>query len=129
MKKILKQTGSIALISTLIISSVIIFIVITMSQIAITGAYKSFNHEAHKITSYAADSCLEESLIRLERDPTFTGDTIDIDADTSCTITINGFQILIDVTYLDFVEDYEGYYTMTTNGLANNTALTEWNEL
>lgn len=128
MKKLLNTNGSIALITTLIISAVIVFVVVTMSDIAITGSYKSFNHEASKITFYAADSCLEETLIRLERDPAFTSGNITIDSDTDCNITVSGTTISVTVNYLDFTESYQGSYTISSNGLANNADLTSWSE-
>lgn len=129
MKNLLKNTGSIALISTLIISAILILLVVGMSELTISGSYQNFNNISGKTNYYAADTCLEEALIRLEADTSFTSATIAIDDDTTCTINRSGNTITITANYLDFSETYQGQYSITTTGQANNIRLLNWQEI
>lgn len=129
MRKFLyKNSGSIALISVLIIAAFTILIVVAMSEVNISTSYEYFNNSENKTAYYAAESCLEEAVIRLEDDPTFNSGTITFDADTNCNISVTGNQILIEVTHLDFAQNYHADISLNSNGQANNVKLLNWYE-
>lgn len=130
MKKIVSEnSGSIALISVLIIAAFTILIVLAMSEVNISTSYEYFNNSENKTAYYTAESCLEEAIIRLEDNPAFNLGTITFDTDTSCNISVANNQILIEVTHLDFAQNYQADISLTSNGQANNIKLLNWQEI
>lgn len=127
-KFVSKKLGSVALISVLIISAFTILIVLAMSEVNISTSYEYFNSSENKTAYYAAESCLEEAIIRLEDNPAFNSGAITFDANTSCNISIAGNQILIEVTHLDFAQNYHADISLSSNGQANNVKLLNWYE-
>jgi len=90
------------------------------------------NDHSGKIIYHGAESCLEETLIRLEGDSSFTGTTLDLGDDLICTSTVTGGGIKtvsITTTYLDYTQVYEAEVELTTVGAATNTSLLNWERI
>lgn len=129
---LIKQKGSIALISILLISAITLIAVIGMSEMTISGFSQYANKSSTKISYYLAESCLEEALLRAEDDDSFATTTITLDPDTTCTVTIAGAgpkTAEIDVTYLNYTETFQGEFTINESGQANNVSLSKWKEI
>ncbi|MDP2624779.1 MAG: hypothetical protein Q8P27_01190 [Candidatus Peregrinibacteria bacterium] len=129
----LKSTqASVALISLLIISAFTLILVVAMSETNISTSYQYLNNSSNKVGYYVAEGCLEETLLRLEQDTTFTGTTIAVDTDTSCVVTVTGTTtrtIDVAVTYLDYTQNFEATASITQAGEANNATLLTWKEV
>lgn len=131
MKKTLKQKGSVALISILIISAILIIMVIGISEASISTSYEFLNSESNQMSYQTGEACLEETLIRLEDDTSFSGATISI-GDATCTSTVpsgNPKNINISVNYLDYTQNFQAQVSITTNGQANNASLLKWEKI
>ena len=137
MKVFLKHTGlrpaaSISLISILVISAFTLILVVGMSVTSISTYDQSFNTEASNTAYYAAEGCLEEALIRLEGDSSFTGTTLTMDADTDCTISVSGgapYTLSISVNFLDYTQTFEAEVSLTQSGQIYNSELLRWEEV
>lgn len=126
------KNGSIALISLLIISAVTLLLVLGMSDANISTAYQNLNAQANKYIYYAAESCAEEAMLRLEDDASFTGTTVNLDEDTSCTISVTDMGATLDVdiqvTYLTYTQNYSATADLETIGEVRNLGLQSWSK-
>lgn len=123
--------GSIALISILIISAILLITVIGMSESNISQMYQYLNNESNEIMYNTGEGCLEETIIRLEDDISFTGTTLNLD-DQVCTITVSGADtktVLIEVSFLNYTQTFRAQLSVTATGQANNVDLLNWNEI
>lgn len=127
--KIINQRGSIALISILIISAVVLILVLSMSDINMSTSYQYLNTASNKTVYYTAEACLEETIIRLEDDDNFTGTTIIFNDDTNCTITVSGTDIELVVNYLNYSQNYSAEISKAEVGEANNVQLLNWHKI
>lgn len=128
MKKITKQKGSIALISTVIVSAILIILVLGISETQISTSYQYLNSASSKDLYYSAESCLEEAIFKTEENPSYAGETLDLGTE-SCTITTSGTSpktISITVTSDNYTQNFEAQVTVTANGQANNVKLLNW---
>lgn len=124
-----KCRGSIALISVLVISAVVLILTLGLSEINISTSYQYLNNSSNKTAYYAAEACFEEAVIRLEKDISFTTTTITIDPDTSCLINVSGLDLNISVDYLDYNQSFLGAISINAIGQANNVTLLSWEEI
>lgn len=121
--------GSVALISVLIISAFTLILVVGMSEVNISSSYQHFNNVSDKVSYYTGEACLEEAMIRLENDISFTNGSLVFDADTTCSITISGSQIDLTVNFLDFTQHFRADINLVTNGQASNVTLLKFNKI
>lgn len=124
-----KPRGVVALISILIISAITILLVLGMSEISISSSYQYSNNNASKTNYYTAEACLEEGLIRLENDPTFSSGTITIGPDLTCSLLVSGNSITIISDYLEYSQTFQADISLTEVGEANNIQLLNWHEI
>lgn len=137
MIKILKSKsankGSIALISVLIISAILLIVTVSMSENNISTSYEQLNTSSNKTVYYTAESCLEEAIYRLEDDTAFAGTTLNFDEPgLSCNITVSGVSpkiVQISVVYGDYTENYSSEIDVADLGSAHNAQLNNWNEI
>lgn len=132
MKNLKNHRASIALISILVISAFALILVVGMSTTSLSTYDQSFNIEASDIGAYAADACLEEALLRLENDNTFTNTTLTFDADTNCIVNVSGvapYTISISVNFLDYTQNFQATVQMTESGQIYNSELLSWKEI
>lgn len=131
MRTILRNKGSVALISIMIISALTLIVVIAMAEINFSTSSQSFNSQSDKTAYYAAEACLEEATIRLEADLNYSGGGLTFDADTSCTISVtdNGQKnVTIQVNYLEYVQNFTATFSYEQSGQAVNLYLINWSE-
>lgn len=124
--------ASIALISILIISAFALLLVLAMSEVNVTRSFNYLNTSTQHESLYAAEACIEEAIIRLEADLTFTDTTLTFDSNKTCTITASGsnpITVNIEMNYDTYTENYSATLSLTQNGSANNLHLTSWQEL
>lgn len=126
------QRGSVAIASILIISAVTLLMVINMSELNSIVSEQNFNNIFAKEEYYGAEGCLEEALIRYERDQNFTATTIDEGDGRSCMIQVLSglpLKIRIQITNVDFNETYEAEVSVAVDGTAVNMHLITWQEI
>jgi hypothetical protein len=131
MKILNKQTGSIALISLLIISAFTLILGLAMAENSISTGYQYVNNTSGEASYYGAEGCLEEAVIRIENDSSFTSETISFDWGT-CQIVVTGTNPkTVDVTITQGVysETYQATVDITVNGHATNASLSSWEEI
>jgi hypothetical protein len=120
--------ASVLLMSVLVIGVLTLFLALTMAEVNLSTGYQVLNTTENRRSYYAAESCLEESLLRYERDASFTGTTFDVDEDSICTSTISGTQVHVTVTNGSYSESFTGTFSTYINGLVTNVDLTGWKE-
>ncbi len=127
-----KPIGSIALISILVISAFTLILVIGMSEVSISTKYLSSNNLSRSSLQYIAEACLEESLIRMESSPSFSGVTLPFDDGSLCTVNVSGsnpYTFAISVNFLDYSENFNAQITLTTVGEVRNATLLTFDEI
>lgn len=127
------KQGSVALISLLIISAFTLVIVLVASESSISVYEEHINDNSDQIMYYSAEGCLEEAILRLEDTGTFTGETITINANTECIISItdgdsNQKLVSITINYLDYTQNFQATIELLENGEIFNSNLEEWEE-
>lgn len=130
-KNILKNKGSVALISIMLISAITLIVVIAMTEINFFTSSQSYNSQNDKTAYYAAEACLEEAIVRLEGDLNYSSGSLTFDADTSCTISVTDDgqkNVTIQVTYLDYVQNFSATFSYEQSGQAANLHLIDWSE-
>jgi len=129
MKKIIhNKQGSIALISVLIIATMLIIVTVGMSEINTLTAHQYMNTNSNTSTIYLAEGCLEEAISRIEDDIDFSGTTLTMDENSSCTIAVSGAAtktIDISTTFYEYSQNYQAEILITTQGQANNSSLSK----
>lgn len=90
MSNLKSQKGAVAMISVIVISTVSLSLALTVGLIGISDLQISFDRRLEQRATAAADTCLEEAMYRLKRDSAFTGTSLTMDANTSCTVALSG---------------------------------------
>lgn len=83
------QSGLTALVTLIIISFVALLIALSINLISISEMQMGFEKSRSQKAFWAAEACLDEALIRLKRDPSYSGGSLTIDSVTNCTISIS----------------------------------------
>lgn len=123
--------GSIALIGVLIISAILIILTIGMSESNLSLMDQYFNNESTQNMYHIAEGCLEETILRIEDDVSFTGTTL-IMGDVTCVSSVTGTttkDITLVIDYLNYIQNFSAQITVTTNGQANNVELLNWGKI
>ena len=113
----------------MIISAIIIILVVGMSEVNISTSSQSLNRNSNEIIRYVADACLEESIYRIENDTTYTTESLSFDNDASCDISVSGTYIDINVSYLNYSQNFQAEFSITQIGQANNVNLLKWTKI
>lgn len=89
MKQVLNfraQSGFVALISAIIICAVLVIISVSISATSFFSRFNVSDAEYKKRGSNLAEACVDEALLKLAQDPSYTGgETINVGSD-SCKI-------------------------------------------
>lgn len=131
MEKILNKKGSVALVGILMISAILLIAVLGISETQITTGFQYVNNTAGKDLYYAAESCLEEAIIRIESDPSFSTTTI-LAGDAQCVATVSGTtwkKVDIGVSFDGYSQIYQADVIITQNGNVNNARLSKWGKI
>lgn len=83
------QNGLTALVTLVIISFVALLIALSVNLISLSEMQMGFEKSRSQKAFWAAEACLDEALIRLKRNPSYSGGSLAIDQVTSCTISIS----------------------------------------
>lgn len=122
----MKNKASILLISLLVISAFTLILAISIAEVTLSTGEIEMDETESKYAYYLAESCLEEALIRIEADTSFTSTTITMGND-SCTVTYSNNTISITVTESSgFTQTYQATTSLSTNDLINNIDLVDW---
>ncbi len=118
-------TAVIIFFTTLILALSIQFAGIGVLQ---TGYLNNLSAQAYSL----ADGCLEEAMLRLTTDDTYTGGTVTV-GDDYCTITVTGAGATRNITSMSTVNDIvnreiEADVTITDMGGWNDVVMTDWME-
>ena len=130
LKKLKIERGSIALLSVLIISAILMIAVVSNAEVQSNSAKQQLNRFFQESLYYAAEACMEDTMIKLERDSTFAGGTLTVD-DANCDITVNGANpknVIISVSGGNYTQNFSAQVSLETVGLATNSQLLEWEE-
>lgn len=123
--------GFIAFTSLLIISAVALAIAASISLLGVDEAKSSLSFKKGQETLKLAEGCLEESLIRLRDDFTYTGGSLNL-GDGSCNITVGGSgsdrTLIINAT-IPGPPDYVKNITATTKLIGHSIKLVTWQEI
>lgn len=124
--------ASTALISILIISTVTLLLVIGMAETQSITKKQSFNTTNNRIMYYNAESCMEEAMIRIEKDTSFVAGNLIFDSGAICSIQITGTtnkDIEVQVQYNEYTENFHASASLTEIGQAKNINLSSWEEV
>jgi len=126
-----KQNGFIAFTSVLVIAAIALAIVMSISLLGINEAQASLSLKKSQETLQIAQSCVEEALLQLRNDNTFSGLTLSV-GDGSCSISITetGANKTIDVT-ADLIgpPDYTRRLRVTARTVHDDVNLLTWEEI
>lgn len=128
-KHIYDIKGSVATISILTITAVVVAVALAMANLNASIANSQMNVVSSKITYYGAEACLEEALIRVRRDPFFSGDTVEIDESHICKIEVWGDVIEINTNYLYYDRNFVAEFLLTEHENVNRIQLINWKEI
>jgi len=127
----LKQKGTIALISLLIITAVALAIGLSLNLLGLDEMRMGFRESKSSEAFYGAESCLEEALMRLKRDANYSGGTLQI-GNGSCNIviTVNGSQRTITVsgTVNQLIRKIQTVVNVLNDGTTFGTENISWQE-
>ena len=120
------------MIMMLMISAIVLILAVGMSEANLSVMKQYLNNESNNTIFYEAESCLEEALVRLEEDTSFTSTTI-LFGTTECSATVSGtapnMVINVSVTYGEYSQNYSANILLSTNNNANNVTLLNWQEI
>lgn len=110
MKKGNRQTGATALVTVLIISAASLIMAYGATMLGLGELGMSYNSQEGDGAMFGAESCLEEVLIKLKRNPSYSGSNLVIN-DYSCIISISGagnpYYISVESSYGDYTKKIE----------------------
>lgn len=130
-RKIKTTRGSIALLSVLIISAILIIAVVSKAEIQSNSAQQHFNRFFQQSLYYSAEACIEDAIIKIERDSTFANGTLNV-GEAVCEITVNGINpknVTINVSEQNYSQNFSAQVSVETLGLSTNAELLQWEEI
>lgn len=113
-----------ALITLLFFMVISLTIVTGVAIVVLNNASSTSSSEQGTIAYYAAETGAENALLRLVRDPSYTGETLDVDGG-SVVITVNNGTIISTATVARSVRKIQ-VVTSTAN---NQVSVTSWKEI
>ena len=118
-----KEAGK-AVISLIFFMTISMAIITAVVVIVLNSATSASNLEQGTISYYGAESGAENALLRLIRDPNYTGETLSIDQGT-VTIQVNGGTITSTANIANSIRKIQ-VQTLYNN---NVLTITSWNEI
>lgn len=118
------------IIALLIFMMLAILITTTAVMITVINAQTNTGYTSGELALQAAESGAENGLLRLERDPTYTGETITINSSTTATITVSGTttRTLTSVGTVAGIGSYKRTVVVTATYSNNTFTVTNWVE-
>ena len=118
-----KEAGQ-AVISLIFFMTISMAIITAVVVIVLNSATSASNLEQGTMSYYGAESGAENALLRLIRDPNYTGETLSIDQGT-VTIQVNGGTITSTANIANSIRKIQ-VQTLYNN---NVLTITSWNEI
>ena len=118
-----KEAGQ-AVISLIFFMTISMAIITAVVVIVLNSATSASNLEQGTMSYYGAESGAENALLRLIRDPNYTGETLSIDQGT-VTIQVNGGTITSTANVANSIRKIQ-VQTLYNN---NVLTITSWNEI
>jgi hypothetical protein len=132
MKYFNTKSGSVALISVLVVSAILLILVSSMLETHISISNQFLSDYNDRVGYYDSESCLEEAIRKLEADMNFGGSSILDENGSRCTSTVSGSGNTKDISIMnfngDYTQQYQGQISITVNGTANNAILLNWDK-
>jgi hypothetical protein len=119
-----RTKAAVALTTLIVVSSMLLLSGVTLMMINIDLAHSNKSVNSNMINRINADSCLEEGLLRLSNDPSYTGTFSLTFEDGNCNGTIsndtipNTKIILIDSDFDGYTYHKEEKVNMSTNPIS-----------
>jgi len=127
-----KQSGTIALISLLIIGAVTLAIGLSVNLLGLEEMKMGFRSNKSSESFYVAESCLEEALMRLKRESNYTGGSLAI-GNKSCSIVIeaNNDQRIITVSgdVNNMFRKIKAVVNIIADGVTYGLEIVSWQEI
>jgi len=127
MIKIHKKNRGVALITLLFFSVMALMITTTAVAIISTGSIATANVEQEEVAYYTAESGIENALLRLLRDPNYTGESLLINGGTT-TIQIDGSNPYT-ITSTSTIGNIKHTIEVGVNYSNNVLSITSWEQL
>lgn len=123
------QRGAAALIVLVIVLGVSVLVVSTTALIGVGNLSIGFSTQSSSSDVLLAESCVEETLVRLTRDNTYSGGTLAVE-NTTCTITVTGTPcgactVDVSATENDFTRRVRAGVTIA----GSDADITSWQEV
>jgi hypothetical protein len=118
------------IIALLIFMMLAVLITTTAAMITVINSQTNTGYTSGELALQAAETGAENALLQLERDPTYTGETMTINGSATATITVSGTTTLT-ITSLGTVAGIGTYKrtVVVTASYSNNTfTVTNWAE-
>jgi type II secretory pathway component PulK len=119
-----KNQKGYALITLLFFMTISLTIITGVVIVVLNNATATTSVEQRNVAYYAAESGAENALLRLIRDPNYTGETLIVDQGT-VVIQINNGTIISTATVANVIKKVQ-IQTLNTN---NQLTVTSWKEI
>jgi hypothetical protein len=121
---VVKNQDGQALVTLLFFVTISIMVITSMAFIMYNNITAGANIEQGTVAYYAAETGAENALIRLLRDPSYTGENMNID-DVDVEINVTGGNIISTATYENSVKKIQVETVYNNNVLG----ITSWKEI
>jgi hypothetical protein len=133
MLKIIKnKKGSIALLTVLLVSAVLIMTVVETASMQTTVSIQKSNTDQNKTLFHAADACLEDAMANLKQDSDYAGSNIILSGTLNCYSSVFGDgikDVYIQVNEGAFFQAYQAQVLIVQNGDSNDLELLSWQRI
>lgn len=87
--KIRNQRGAVAMLTTLVLSSVLVMLAVSVVLTGISSRANAFVLKQSENVFVSFEGCIENALIRLNRDNGYLGHSFSVN-DVDCTVSVSG---------------------------------------
>lgn len=119
--------GAIALISILIITAASLIIVLSVNLLSLIGLKTAFLRVQGEKSFYFSDGCIEEALVRLKRDPNYTGGSLTSE-NKICNVVVTSNLDLRTIHSIAAFEDKIRRIEMVVKIIPNGLKMISWRE-
>jgi hypothetical protein len=127
MPSLREQHGAVTLAATLVVFFALLALAVSLQFVGIGDLQGAFQDTQSERAFQAADSCLSEALLRLERDSAYAGGSLSVGT-ASCTISVSGAgasrTVAVTATAARAVRKLDVDIALT----AGEATIADWNE-
>jgi Tfp pilus assembly protein PilW len=123
------QSGQ-TIIALLIFMMLAILITSTSVMITVISSQTNNGYTSGELALQAAETGAENALLQLERDPTYAGETMNINSSTTATITVSGTttRTITSLGTVAGIGTYKRTVVVTATNTANTFTVASWVE-